>query len=76
MKAIQKFLLMMLVLLMGTGVTSCEFFNDNPVSPRLKVRASSMTVQVGASRKCNVSASTRAKLLYASNNESIASSHE
>ena len=72
MKAIQKFLLMMLVLLMGTGVTSCEFFNDNPVSPRLKVRVSSMTIQVGASRKCNVSASTRARLLYASNNESIA----
>ena len=65
-------LLMMLVLLMGTGMTSCEFFNDNPVSPRLKVRASSMTIQVGTSRKCNVSASTRAKLLYASNNESIA----
>ena len=67
---------MMLVLLMGTGMTSCEFFNDNPVSPRLKVRASSMTVQVGASRKCNVSASTRARLLYASNNESIATVNE
>ena len=63
---------MMLVILMGTGMTSCEFFNDNPVSPRLKVRASSMTIQVGASRKCNVSASTRARLLYASNNEAIA----
>ena len=72
MKLISRMLLMMLVLLMGTGMTSCEFFNDNPVSPRLKVRASSMTIQVGASRKCNVSASTRAKLLYASNNESIA----
>ena len=63
---------MMLVILMGTGMTSCEFFNDNPISPRLKVRASSMTIQVGASRKCNVSASTRARLLYASNNEAIA----
>ena len=65
-------LLMMLVILMGTGMTSCEFFNDNPLSPRLKVRVSEMTVQVGASRKCNVSASTRAKLLYASSDEKIA----
>ena len=76
MKLITRMLLMMLVLLMGTGMTSCEFFNDNPVSPRLKVRASSMTVQVGASRKCNVSASTRARLLYASNNEAIATVDE
>ena len=72
MKMITRTLLMMLVLLMGTGMTSCEFFSDNPVSPRLKVRVSSMEVQVGASRKCNVSASTRAKLLYASSDESIA----
>ena len=67
---------MMLVILMGTGMTSCEFFNDNPISPRLKVRVSSMEVQVGASRKCNVSASTRAKLLYASSNEAIATVDE
>ena len=76
MKPISRMLLMMLVILMGTGMTSCEFFNDNPVSPRLKVRASSMTVQVGASRKCNVSASTRAKLLYASSDEKIATVNE
>ena len=72
MKLITRMLLMMLVILMGTGMTSCEFFNDNPLSPRLKVRVSEMTVQVGASRKCNVSASTRAKLLYASSDEKIA----
>ena len=72
MKLKTRMLLMMLVILMGTGMTSCEFFNDNPLSPRLKVRVSEMTVQVGASRKCNVSASTRAKLLYASSDEKIA----
>ena len=69
-------LLMMLVILMGTGMTSCEFFSDNPISPRLKVRVSSMEVQVGASRKCNVFASTRAKLLYSSSDESIATVDE
>ena len=67
---------MMLVILMGTGMTSCEFFSDNPISPRLKVRVSSMEVQVGASRKCNVFASTRAKLLYSSSDESIATVDE
>ena len=74
MKLITRMLLMMLVILMGTGMTSCELFgiSDNPLSPRLKVRVSEMTVQVGASRKCNVSASTRAKLLYASSDEKIA----
>ena len=76
MKLITRMLLTMLVLLMGAGMTSCEFFSDNPVSPRLKVRTSSMTVQVGASRKCNVSASTRAKLLYGSSDEKIATVDE
>lgn len=65
---------MMLVLVMSAGLTSCELLGiaDNPVSPRLKVKASSMTVKVGATKKCPVSASTRAKLLYASSDETIA----
>ena len=65
---------MMLVLVMSVGLTSCELLGiaDNPVSPRLKVKASSMTVKVGDTKKCPVSASTKAKLLYASSDETIA----
>ena len=65
---------MMLVLVMSAGLTSCELLGiaDNPVSPRLKVKASSMTVKVGDTKKCPVSASTKAKLLYASSDETIA----
>ena len=65
---------MMLVLVMSASLVSCELLGiaDNPVSPRLKVKASSMTVKVGDTKKCPVSASTKAKLLYASSDETIA----
>ena len=74
MKRTTKLFMIMLVLVMGAGLTSCELLGiaDNPVSPRLKVKASSMTVKVGDTKKCPVSASTRAKLLYASSDETVA----
>ena len=63
----------MLLLLGGVGLTSCELFSsDNPISPRLKVKTSTMTVEVGQTKRCNVSASTKAKLLYGSSDEAIA----
>ena len=74
MKRTTKLFMIMLVLVMGAGLTSCELLGiaDNPVSPRLKVKASSMTVKVGDTKKCPVSASTKAKLLYASSDETVA----
>ena len=76
MKQLTRTLFLALMAIACAGLSSCEFFSDNPVSPQLKVRTSSMTVEVGSSQKCNVSASTRAKLLYASNDESIATVDE
>ena len=74
MKRTTKLLLMLVVLVVSAGLTSCELFGiaDNPVSPRLKVKASSMTVKVGDTKKCPVSANTKAKLLYASSDETVA----
>ena len=74
MKRTTKLFMIMLVLVLSAGLTSCELLGiaDNPVSPRLKVKASSMTVKVGDTKKCPVSASTRAKLLYASSDETVA----
>ena len=65
---------MLVVLAVSASLVSCELLGiaDNPVSPRLKVKASSMTVKVGDTKKCPVSASTKAKLLYASSDETIA----
>ena len=76
MKQLTRTLFLALMAIACAGLSSCEFFSDNPVSPQLKVRTSSMTIKVGSSQKCNVSASTRAKLLYASNDESIATVDE
>ena len=74
MKRTTKLFMIMLVLVLSAGLTSCELLGiaDNPVSPRLKVKASSMTVKVGDTKKCPVSASTKAKLLYASSDETVA----
>lgn len=74
MKRTTKLLLMLVVLAVSASLVSCELLGiaDNPVSPRLKVKASSMTVKVGDTKKCPVSASTKAKLLYASSDETIA----
>lgn len=74
MKRTTKLFMMMLVLAVSAGLTSCELLGiaDNPVSPRLKVKASSMTVKVGDTKKCPVSASTKAKLLYGSSDETVA----
>ena len=73
MKRLSRILTLMLLLLGGAGLTSCElFFSDNPISPRLKVKTSTLTVEVDQTKRCNVSASTRAKLLYGSSDEAIA----
>ena len=74
MKRTTKLFMIMLVLVLSAGLTSCELLGiaDNPVSPRLKVKASSMTVKVGDTKKCPVSASTKAKLLYGSSDETVA----
>ena len=65
---------MLVVLMVSASLVSCELFGiaDNPVSPRLKVKSASLTLKVGDTKKCPVSASTRAKLLYGSSDETIA----
>ena len=74
MKRTTKLLLMLVVLVVSASLVSCELFGiaDNPVSPRLKVKSASLTLKVGDTKKCPVSASTRAKLLYGSSDETIA----
>ena len=73
MKKLSCILTVMLLLLGGVGLTSCDlFFVDNPMSPRLKVESSAMTLEVGQTKPCNASASTKAKLLYGSSDEAIA----
>jgi len=72
MQKLSHFLTLMLLLLGGVGLTSCELFSDNPISPNLRVKTSAITVKVGQTKRCNVSASTKAKLLYASSDETIA----
>ena len=74
MKRTTKLLLMLVVLAVSASLVSCELFGiaDNPVSPRLKVKSASLTLKVGDTKKCPVSASTRAKLLYGSSDEAIA----
>ena len=76
MKRILK--LMVWVMLMGLPVvmTSCDglvtAFNDNPISPGLKVTTPSIQVEKGKTFKCNAKASSRTKLVYASADPSIA----
>ena len=74
MKRTTKLFMIMLVLVLSAGLTSCELFGiaDNPVSPRLKVKSASLTLKVGDTKKCPVSASTKAKLLYGSSDETVA----
>ena len=74
MKRLSRILTLMLLLLSGAGLTSCDLLgiSDNSVSPQLKVKTSTLTVKVGQTKRCNVSASTKAKLLYGSSDEKIA----
>ena len=70
----------MLLLLGGVGLTSCnndvtEALTgklDNTVSPRLQVREATITVKEGQTKRCKVTASTRAKLIWTIADENIA----
>ena len=73
MKKILKLMVWVMLLGLPVVMTSCDLgFFDNPVSPDLKVLKPSITVQVGKSYRCNVHASTKAKLTFTSADPSIA----
>ena len=73
MKRILKLIVWVMLLGLPVVMTSCDLgFFDNPVSPDLKVLKPSITVQVGKSYRCNVHASTKAKLTFTSADPSIA----
>ena len=79
MQKLSHFLTLMLLLLAGVGLTSCnEFFEalfgnlDNSVSPQLQVSETTITVKEGQTKRCMVKASTMAKLTWATADENIA----
>ena len=79
MKKLSRILTLMLLLLGGVGLTSCnEFFEalfgklDNSVSPQLQVSETTITVKEGQTKRCMVKASTMAKLTWATADENIA----
>ena len=79
MQKLSHFLTLMLLLLGGVGLTSCnEFFEalfgklDNSVSPQLQVSETTITVKEGQTKRCMVKASTMAKLIWATADENIA----
>lgn len=75
MRTLKSTFYLTLFLLGGILFSGCdEFFAalDNPVSPNLKVRKSTLTIKVGNSTSCQATASTRAKITYASSDETVA----
>ena len=75
MRTLKSTFYLTLFLLGGILFSGCdEFFAalDNPVSPNLKVRTSTLTIKVGNSTSCQATASTRAKITYASSDETVA----
>ena len=79
MQKLSRILTLVLLLLGGVGLTSCnEFFEalfgnlDNSVSPQLQVSETTITVKEGQTKRCMVKASTMAKLTWATADENIA----
>ena len=76
MKRILKLMVWVMLLGLPVVMTSCDglvtAFNDNPISPGLKVTTPSIQVEKGKTFKCNAKASSRTKLVYASADPSIA----
>ena len=79
MQKLSRILTLVLLILGGVGLTSCnEFFEalfgnlDNSVSPQLQVSETTITVKEGQTKRCMVKASTMAKLTWATADENIA----
>ena len=76
MKKILKLMVWVMLLGLPVVMTSCDglvtAFNDNPISPGLKVTTPSIQVEKGKTFKCNAKASSRTNLVYASADPSIA----